>query len=217
MCKMANKGQWNLFRGNFTVLVSQSMVDLCLHVIWFHCQGLNNYSGEAQAPSTPIQTLLKTADFFFLYESAFPPHEISKPAHRNLNAVADPPPPPLPFTFRPNWGPNGRKKFFGDFPPLPPPPPLIEGSGWPGTPLSLKQSCQLSLIIRETPDIEPYLPVSRLQGHPTTVFCKISVRRSKNCLEFSIAWGRLKISRWPFHSCTIFVIYLINSLRFSKV
>ena len=42
-----------------------------------------------------------------------------------------------------------------------------------------------------------------------------SVRRSKNCLEFSIAWGRLKISRWPFHSCTIFVIYLINSLRFS--
>ena len=42
-----------------------------------------------------------------------------------------------------------------------------------------------------------------------------SVRRSKNCQEFSIAWGRLKISRWPFHSCTIFVIYLINSLRFS--
>ena len=25
------------------------------------------------------------------------------------------------------------------------------------------------------------------QGHPTTVFCKISVRRSKCCLEFSIA------------------------------
>ena len=25
------------------------------------------------------------------------------------------------------------------------------------------------------------------QRHPTTVFCKISVRRSKNCLEFSIA------------------------------
>ena len=25
------------------------------------------------------------------------------------------------------------------------------------------------------------------QGPPTTVFCKISVRRSKNCLEFSIA------------------------------
>ena len=42
------------------------------------------------------------------------------------------------------------------------------------------------------------------QGHPTTVFCKKSVRRSKNCLEFSIAWGRLKISRWLFHSCTIF-------------
>ena len=46
------------------------------------------------------------------------------------------------------------------------------------------------------------------QGHPTTVFCKISVRRSKNCLEFSITRGRLTISRWPFHSCTIFKVYL---------
>ena len=55
------------------------------------------------------------------------------------------------------------------------------------------------------------------QGHRTTVFCKISVRRSKNCLQFSITWGRLKISWWPFHSCTVFVAYLINSLRFSKV
>ena len=26
-----------------------------------------------------------------------------------------------------------------------------------------------------------------LQGHPTTVFCETSVRRSKKCLEFSIA------------------------------
>ena len=34
------------------------------------------------------------------------------------------------------------------------------------------------------------------QRHPTTVFWKFSVRRSKNCLEFSIPWGRLKISRW---------------------
>ena len=57
------------------------------------------------------------------------------------------------------------------------------------------------------------------QGHPTTVFCKIrhqermiiilswphiSVRRSKFCLEFFLAWGRLKISRWTFHSRTIF-------------
>ena len=53
------------------------------------------------------------------------------------------------------------------------------------------------------------------QGHPTTVFCKRSVRRSKNYLEFSIAWERLKISRWLFHSCTIFEPDLINSLRFS--
>ena len=55
------------------------------------------------------------------------------------------------------------------------------------------------------------------QEHATTVFCKISVRRSRCCLEFSSAWGRLKSSRWPFHSCTIFEAYLINSLRFSKV
>ena len=51
-------------------------------------------------------------------------------------------------------------------------------------------------------------------GHLMTVFCKMSVRRSKNCLEFSIAWGRLKIFRWLFHSCTIFEACLINSLRF---
>ena len=55
------------------------------------------------------------------------------------------------------------------------------------------------------------------QGHPTTVFCKISVRRNKYCLQFSIAWGRLQISRWPFHSCTIFETYLINSQRFLKL
>ena len=43
-----------------------------------------------------------------------------------------------------------------------------------------------------------------LKEHPTTVFCKISVRRSKNSLEFSTAWGTLNISRWPFHSRTVF-------------
>ena len=31
------------------------------------------------------------------------------------------------------------------------------------------------------------------QGHPTTIFCKISVRRSKCCLEISFAWGRLNL------------------------
>ena len=41
------------------------------------------------------------------------------------------------------------------------------------------------------------------------LFCKISVRRSKNCLKVSMAWGGLKISRWPFHSCTIFETYLV--------
>ena len=50
-------------------------------------------------------------------------------------------------------------------------------------------------------------------GAPNDHFLlKISVRRSKNCLEFSMAWGSLKIPRWPFHSCTIFEAYLINPL-----
>ena len=53
-------------------------------------------------------------------------------------------------------------------------------------------------------------------GHPTTVFCKISVLRSKYCLQFSISWEQLKNSKWPFRSCTIFEAYLINSLRFSE-
>ena len=34
-----------------------------------------------------------------------------------------------------------------------------------------------------------------IQGYPTTVFCKISVRRSKYCLEFSIAWDTNVISQ----------------------
>ena len=43
---------------------------------------------------------------------------------------------------------------------------------------------------------------------------KIFVRRSKNCLEFSITWRRLEISRELFHSCKIFEPYLLSSLRF---
>ena len=55
-------------------------------------------------------------------------------------------------------------------------------------------------------------------GHPTTVFCKLSVRGSKYCLgEFSITWGGLIISRWPFHSGTILEAYQINPLRFSEL
>ena len=50
-----------------------------------------------------------------------------------------------------------------------------------------------------------------------TVFSEISVRRSKYCLEFSITWRRLKISRWQFHSCTILKAFLTNSSRFSEV
>jgi len=50
------------------------------------------------------------------------------------------------------------------------------------------------------------------QGHPATVFCKISVRRNKYCQKFSISWGRPKTSGWTLHSRTNFKAYLINSL-----
>ena len=34
------------------------------------------------------------------------------------------------------------------------------------------------------------------QGHPTSIFCKVSFRESKYCLEFTVlTWGRLKIPR----------------------
>ena len=50
------------------------------------------------------------------------------------------------------------------------------------------------------------------QGHPTTVFFKISVRRNKYCQlkNFLLLWGRLKSSWWPFHSCTIFEGVMIH-------
>ena len=34
----------------------------------------------------------------------------------------------------------------------------------------------------------------KTQEHPATIFCKITVRRSKYCLEISKAWEELKIS-----------------------
>ena len=57
----------------------------------------------------------------------------------------------------------------------------------------------------------------RNQGHPTALFCKISVRRSKNSLEFSMPWRGEIISRWPFHSSTVSKAYLTSALRFSGV
>ena len=37
-------------------------------------------------------------------------------------------------------------------------------------------------------------------GAPNDRFLWNIIRRSKYCLGFSITWGRLKISRWPFQS-----------------
>ena len=57
----------------------------------------------------------------------------------------------------------------------------------------------------------PSLPFCLIwQWHLTTFFGKISVRRSKYCLELSINSGRIKISRWPFHSCSFFEAFLTN-------
>ena len=55
--------------------------------------------------------------------------------------------------------------------------------------LLLNQVC--AFVVSE----ELVLDVDKIKGHATTVFCKIAVRRSKYCLEFSFASGRLKISR----------------------
>ena len=55
------------------------------------------------------------------------------------------------------------------------------------------------------------------QGHPTTLFCKLSFRRRKYHPGFSMTRGGLKIVRWLFNSCTIFKAYLINFLQFSEV
>ena len=64
-------------------------------------------------------------------------------------------------------------------------------------------------------------------GKPLRDSCDIGFRVQFNAefprqimnfaIEFSITWGRLKISRWPFHSSAIFEAYLINSLRFCEV
>ena len=57
----------------------------------------------------------------------------------------------------------------------------------------------------------------KCKGHSTTVFCKISVRRRKHCVEFSITWGRLNISSYFWMSVQFmynFEARLINSLRF---
>ena len=39
-------------------------------------------------------------------------------------------------------------------------------------------------------------------------------RRSKYCLRFSVAWARLKLSKWPFHPCTNFGAFCNKSVLF---
>ena len=72
-------------------------------------------------------------------------------------------------------------------------------------------------IVKNHCSAQPAPSLTRSRGTQRLFSVKISVWRSKNCLEFSISWGRLKISWWPFHSCTIFKAYPINSLQSSEV
>ena len=77
----------------------------------------------------------------------------------------------------------------------------------PNSPIAHRPlSCPVNHWIAAPSHLRAYLWF--MQGQPMTVFCKISVPRSKNYLESSIAWGRLKISRWPFHSCSILKLIL---------
>ena len=76
-------------------------------------------------------------------------------------------------------------------------------SGWPSTLLrnlfstgrwfsSVSISFILTLFTITFLFYQRFDNVDWFQGHPTTVFFKISVQRSEYCLEFSITWGRLK-------------------------
>ena len=53
-------------------------------------------------------------------------------------------------------------------------------------------------------------------GAPKDCFLWNTCSEKQKLLEFSIAWGRLEISRRPFYSCTIFEAYLIKSQRLSQ-
>ena len=59
----------------------------------------------------------------------------------------------------------------------------------------------------------------KITGAPNDCFLKniCSKKQILTTIEYSMVWGRQKISKWPFHSCTIFEAYLMNSLRFSEV
>ena len=84
--------------------------------------------------------------------------------------------------------------------------------------ISVKLSNQLRHVSALFRSYRLRMTIKNKQGHPTTAFCKISVRRSKFYPEFFITWGRQKSFRWPsFRTCTISGAYLINSVRFSEV
>ena len=67
----------------------------------------------------------------------------------------------------------------------------MSGSGKNEQERSTLQSCKSTArkCARKCGAIRPIVVFhSSGQGHPTTVFCKISVRRNKFCLEFSFTW-----------------------------
>ena len=60
-----------------------------------------------------------------------------------------------------------------------------------------RASCALSLLLLG--GCGAYL------GAPTTVFCEISARKSKTCLEFSIAWRRLKTVLFKYNFRSLYI------------
>ena len=62
-----------------------------------------------------------------------------------------------------------------------------------------------------------FLESFSFQGYAATVYEKYLFRESNYCLECSITWGWLQISRWPFRSCTIFKAHLINSISLPRL
>ena len=57
---------------------------------------------------------------------------------------------------------------------------------------------------------------TNIRGTQGLFSVKYLFREKEICLECSITWGRLKISRWLFHSCKIFEAYLKIPYDFQK-
>ena len=71
------------------------------------------------------------------------------------------------------------------------------------------------------PPIKQPSSIKRPVIRGTQRICKISVRGSRCCLEFTIAWGRLKISRWltsiHVHFSKLIYLFPYDFLKFNSL